>query len=126
MEWFVVSLTSPCEIVHFMNTVFEIVENRKKVGCEKGIEFSVRSNERNHPIQHIHAKYGEYEISIAIETGDVLNGNLPPKRTAIAQKWVLDHKNELLTIWNGFTISAISTMTASRINTSLSDDYEEQ
>lgn len=126
MEWLIKSVKSPKEIVQFMNSVFEITEIRGKVGNQNGIEFSVRSNEGNHVIPHVHAKYGEYEISIAIETGDVLAGNLPNKRTAIAQNWVLSHKSDLLTKWNEITITAISTMTMSRINTCLSDDYEEK
>lgn len=125
MEWLIKKSTAPKEIVQFMDTVFELIEIRGRVGTRNGIEFSVRSNERNHPIPHVHAKYGECEVSIAIETGEILVGNLPPKRTAIAQEWVSAHKNDLMTKWNGFTVSAISTMTTSRINTCLSDDYEE-
>ncbi|MCQ2548041.1 MAG: DUF4160 domain-containing protein [Clostridia bacterium] len=125
MEWLIKKSELPKEIVQFINAVFELVEIRGRVGQQNGIEFSVRSNEKNHPIPHVHARYGEYEISIAIETAEILAGNLPPKRVAVAQKWVLKHKNDLLTKWNDFTISATSTMTISRINTCLSDDYEE-
>jgi hypothetical protein len=35
---------------------------------------------KKHSRPHIHAEYGEYEASIAIDDGAVLSGNLPPSK----------------------------------------------
>ena len=43
-------------------------------------------------------------ISIAIDTGEVLKGNLPGKKQKIAQKWVLDNKDMLITKWNNIVV----------------------
>ena len=113
--WQIVASTSPREIVSFINTTFELLETRARVGEVKGIVFQVRTNEKNHSIPHVHAKYGEYEISISIDTGEVLAGNLPPKNQKIAQDWVLKHKSQLMTEWQDLAISAIAPLTVSRI-----------
>ena len=41
--------------------------------------------EHNPP--HIHALYGEDMASIDIQTGDVLEGYLPPKALAMVREW---------------------------------------
>lgn len=89
----------------FFSGVFEILLIRAKVGKVNGIVFSVRSNEMNHTIPHIHAKYGEYEISVSIKNGEVLAGNLPNKNQKIAVKWVLENKEKLLSDWSNLSLS---------------------
>lgn len=121
-EWLFVKMNVPSEICSFLDTIFEIYEIRRKVGEANGIEFSVRTNEGNHTIPHIHAKYGDFNISIAIETGEVLVGNLPKKKEALAVRWVNEHRAQLISDWNQYAVSAISHTTMSRLNTPLSDD----
>ncbi len=116
MEWIIVKSEYPVEIVKFIEDVFELVEIRGRVGNKKGIVFYIRSNETNHSIPHLHAQYGEYNISIAINTCEVLAGNLPSKQISIAKEWVFRHKEDLLTKWNELSINAISSMTVSKIN----------
>ena len=115
-EWLFIRMETPSQIVSFIDEVFEVMEIRRRLGKENGIEFIVHSNEKNHARPHIHAKYGEYEISIAIDDQEVLAGNLPKKNTKIAQNWVKTHKNELMEEWNSFAISAISHTTKSRLS----------
>jgi hypothetical protein len=115
MEWIIKRLKEPIDIVEFINQVFELYEIRGQVGRINGISFIVHSNEQNHSIPHIHAKYGEYEISVAIITGEILAGNLPKKNRKIAVDWVLNHKKQLLSDWNNYSLSAKSKMTASLI-----------
>lgn len=115
MEWIMKRLQEPTDIVDFINQVFELYELRGRVGRINGISFIVHSNEQNHTIPHIHAKYGEYEISVAIMTGEILAGNLPKKNRKIAVDWVLNHQNRLLSDWNNYALSAKSTMTSSWI-----------
>lgn len=92
-----------------------IVEIRANVGKEYGVEFIVHTNEQNHNLSHIHAKYGEYEITIAIESGKVLAGNLPPKQTRIAQRWVKNNQAKLRNDWNKYAICGTSAYTMSGI-----------
>lgn len=105
----------PKEIEEFFVTVFEIVRVRRLVIKVDEISFIVHSNEQNHHIPHIHAKYGKYEVSIAIESGKVLAGNLPPKNQKKAVKWVLNNKKKLLSDWKDYALSASSITSASRI-----------
>ena len=125
MEWLIAKLQSPKEIIDFLDDVFEIMEIRRKVGEIVSVEFSVRSNEGNHAIPHVHAAYGEDNISIAIESGEILAGNLPGKKQKKAVEWVMSHQQQLLNQWKEFAISAVSHTTKSRLGTCFSDTYEE-
>lgn len=43
---------------------------------------------KKHNRPHIHAEYGEYEASIAIEDGSVFSGGLPSSKLKLVQAWV--------------------------------------
>ena len=116
MEYLLVQLNKPKEITDFLNDVFEIYEIRQRVGKVNGIVFQIRSNEQNHTIPHVHAAYGEYNISVEIETGKVLAGNLPKKNERIAVDWVLSNRERLLREWRNIAISANSTLTNSALD----------
>lgn len=105
----------PSEIRLFFDTVFELYEIRGRVGNVDGIKFEIRSKESNHNIPHVHAEYGEFNISIEIESGKVLAGNLPNKNKKKAVDWVFMNKNELLTKWKDIAISTKSDMTKSKL-----------
>ncbi len=107
--------TVPEEIVFFMETVFQIMEIRERVGTIRGIKFEVRSREQNHNRPHVHAEYDKYSISIEIETGEILAGNLPHSQESKAVIWVLDNKDYLLGKWSDIAITATSIMTKSRL-----------
>lgn len=77
----------PKEIIEFMDNIFEIHKIRGTVGNVNGVYFHVRTNEQNHVLPHIHAKYGEYWISIEINSGKILDGNLPNKQQKKAVEW---------------------------------------
>ena len=102
-----VHLDCPEEIESFLINIFNLkVVARRTVGrCDK-ISFTIHSNEGNHSIPHVHASCQGYEISIAIKTAEVLCGNLPPKQTRKAVKWVEDNKERLLHEWTDFVFSA--------------------
>lgn len=118
MLWFELD-RPPYEFCDFLTDTFNLCEIRQRAGSSKGVVFEVRSNEGNHHIPHVHASYDRHQISIAIETGDVLAGNLPSKQTHIAQKWVIEHKIDLLTKWNTFSIHGGSNYTKSALNSRL-------
>ena len=48
---------------------------------------------------HFHAKYGGEEASIAIKTGKVLDGSLPPAKMRLVQAWLEIHRDELQANW---------------------------
>lgn len=47
---------------------------------------------------HYHAKYGEYEITIEIETG-VVNGSFPKRALRHVLEWHDLHQSELMANW---------------------------
>jgi hypothetical protein len=53
---------------------------------------------RDHEPPHFHAKYGEFEITVEIETG-VIEGRFPRRALQHVLEWHTRHKEELLEIW---------------------------
>ena len=53
---------------------------------------------RDHAPPHFHAVYGEYEVTVAIDTGEV-NGSMPKRALAHVQEWRNLHQQELLGTW---------------------------
>ncbi len=61
-----------------------------------GITISMYWNDHLPP--HYHAKYGEYEIIIEIETG-VVTGSFPKRSLRHVLEWHDRHQAELMTNW---------------------------
>lgn len=55
-------------------------------------------NEKHHN-PHIHARYGEFNASIDIETAEILDGEIPNKQLRLVQAWIEIHRDELLADW---------------------------
>ena len=53
---------------------------------------------REHKPPHFHAKYGDEEITIEIETGGV-NGTMSKRALLLVQEWRELHKEELKQDW---------------------------
>lgn len=53
----------------------------------------------DHAPPHFHAKYGEFEAVIAIDTGEVLEGRLPPRVSSLVEEWRGYHTAELDDDW---------------------------
>lgn len=105
----------PKEIVGFLEDVFQIMEIRERVGTIRGIKFEVRTREQNHNKPHVHAEYDKYAISIGIEDGEILAGNLPSSQERKAVRWVKDNKDYLLGKWVDIAVSATSITTKSQM-----------
>ncbi len=58
----------------------------------------IRMYIREHSPAHFHAEYGEYEITVDIETG-IINGKFPRRALSAVLEWYVLHKNELLANW---------------------------
>jgi len=56
-------------------------------------------DDKKHSCPHVHAEYGEYVASIAIEDGTVLSGDLPRSKMKLVQAWIEIHKEDLLADW---------------------------
>ncbi len=53
---------------------------------------------KDHSPPHFHAKYGEYLMTVEIETG-IVNGTFPKRALRLVMEWCELHKNELLQDW---------------------------
>ncbi|NIM50391.1 MAG: DUF4160 domain-containing protein [Gemmatimonadales bacterium] len=53
---------------------------------------------REHGVPHFHAVYGEYEISVEVESG-VVHGSFPHRALRHVLEWAALHRAELLTNW---------------------------
>jgi hypothetical protein len=53
---------------------------------------------REHAPPHFHAKYGDYEITVEIETG-VVNGHFPRRALRLVLEWYDLHRDELREDW---------------------------
>ena len=62
------------------------------------IKMYFQQSEHNPP--HFHAIYGEFIGAIDIQTGELIEGDLPIRALKLVQEWLHIHRNELLNIWN--------------------------
>lgn len=53
----------------------------------------------DHLPAHFHARYGEYKITIEIETG-IIEGKFPRRALNAVLEWYQIYKNELIENWN--------------------------
>ena len=73
-----------------------------------GIIIRMYFQQAEHNPPHIHALYGEDMAAIDIQTGEVLEGHLPPKALAMVREWAAIHKNDLLHIWETQEFKSLS------------------
>ena len=52
----------------------------------------------DHAPPHFHAKYGELEVTVDIETG-IVQGRFPPRALCHVLEWCELHKDELMQNW---------------------------
>ena len=52
----------------------------------------------DHAPPHFHARYGEYEITVEIQTG-IVSGTFPKRALKHVIEWYELHKNELMDDW---------------------------
>ena len=54
-----------------------------------------------HNTPHIHAQYGEFEMSIAFD-GHIIVGDFPAKQQKLVIAWVALHEDELNAAWKAY------------------------
>ncbi|MBQ1343851.1 MAG: DUF4160 domain-containing protein [Firmicutes bacterium] len=64
-----------------------------------GIIIRMYFQQAEHNPPHIHALYGEDMAAVAIQTGEILEGHLPPKALSMVGEWVDLNRTELLQMW---------------------------
>jgi len=52
-----------------------------------------------HSTPHLHARYGEHQVTLSIATGDVLAGSLPTQQLRLVQAWVELRRKQLEGDW---------------------------
>lgn len=57
----------------------------------------------DHAPPHFHAVYGKHEASFAIETFEVIKGDLPPRVKGLVVEWASLHQKELQENWKLIT-----------------------
>ena len=62
---------------------------------------------REHNPPHFHAVYGEKEGAFAIETLEMLAGDLPNKAQALVREWASQYKSELMKMWDSKTLQKL-------------------
>lgn len=63
-----------------------------------GISIRMYWNERDHPVPHFHAEYGEYRAAIDLD-GEIMGGQLPRRALRLVREWGQLHGDELLANW---------------------------
>lgn len=64
-----------------------------------GIMVKMYFQQAEHNPPHIHAIYGEYVGTIDIQTGVLLEGDLPSRALKLIQEWLQIYKEDVLKIW---------------------------
>lgn len=54
----------------------------------------------NHQFPHIHVEYQEFSAVLKIPDGELLTGDLPPKKLKMVQAWIAIHEDELMADWS--------------------------
>ena len=53
----------------------------------------------DHPLPHFHARYGEHEITVEIQSG-IVRGQFPKRALRAVLDWLDEHKGELMDNWH--------------------------
>ena len=56
-------------------------------------------DKQKHKKPHIHAKYQEQEVIIALPDGVVIEGRFPANKLKLVQAWIEIHRDELMADW---------------------------
>jgi Domain of unknown function (DUF4160) len=62
----------------------------------------------DHSPPHFHAVYSEHNALFAIETLEMIEGDLPNRAKKLVIEWATIHQTELLEMWNKQTFHKLS------------------
>jgi hypothetical protein len=72
----------------------------------------IRMYYNDHAPPHFHARYGEFEATVEIETRAVLEGDLPSRALSLVREWAMIHEVELREDWRLCRENAVPTKIA--------------
>ena len=72
-------------------------ENMPEICRFLGIIIYFAYNDHNPP--HFHARYGEFDITVEIESG-IVGGRFPRRALTMVLEWYQQHKDELQANWD--------------------------
>jgi hypothetical protein len=64
-----------------------------------GIIIKMYFSQSEHGVPHFHAVYGEFNGVFAIETLEMIEGDLPSRSRKLVKEWAALYKDELLRMW---------------------------
>jgi hypothetical protein len=64
-----------------------------------GILIKMYFSQSEHGVPHFHAVYGEFNGVFAIETLEMIEGDLPLRSQKLVKEWGAQYQNELLRMW---------------------------
>jgi len=64
-----------------------------------GILIKMYFSQSEHGIPHFHAVYGEFNGVFAIETLEMIEGDLPGRSRKLVREWAEIYKDDLLRMW---------------------------
>jgi len=64
-----------------------------------GILIKMYFSQSEHGLPHFHAIYGEFSSVFAIETMQMLEGDLPPRAQRLVKEWAERYQRDLLDMW---------------------------
>ena len=65
-----------------------------------GIAIKMFFAQREHQPPHFHAIYGEYNALFAINSLEMIEGDLPNRAARLVREWGERYKSELQTMWD--------------------------
>ena len=64
-----------------------------------GIVIRMYFQQAEHNPPHIHAIYGDDVAEVDIQTGEIIEGSLPPKALSMVREWIEINRKDLLQMW---------------------------
>ena len=64
--------------------------------------------DREHPLRHIHIKYGDYEAVMELINLNIVDGSLPKKCRQLVREWAELRQDELIEMWDTQIFHTIS------------------
>ena len=70
-----------------------------ELSCFYGIVIRMYLIDREHPPEHIHIKYGEYQAVMELTHLNIIEGTLPKRCRQMVREWAEIHQDELMEMW---------------------------
>ena len=64
-----------------------------------GIVIVMYLRNKEHQPPHVHAITQDFDAPIAIATGEIMEGQFPPKAKQLVKEFILKYQEELLEMW---------------------------